>query len=138
MIPKVGEFYHFWDDGKHSLGRHYIAKVERIIPFEKAKNIWLESQEFDDTATLLEIWEDEVNDHPKLYKDETDFFIECSIPKYDKDLIYFCRTNDDGWLGLRATGWWQCGTLDVDGSIFKEVLEDSSDELKEKHKNVKY
>ena len=27
-IQKVGEFYHFIDDGKLSPGRHYICKVE--------------------------------------------------------------------------------------------------------------
>ena len=40
-LPKVREFYHFFDDGKTSPNRHYICKVERIIPFNKAKNIIL-------------------------------------------------------------------------------------------------
>ena len=40
-IPEVGKFYHFFDDGKTSASRHYICKVERIVPFEEAKNIIL-------------------------------------------------------------------------------------------------
>ena len=32
-IPNIGEYYHFWDDGKTSLSRHYICRCERIIPF---------------------------------------------------------------------------------------------------------
>lgn len=138
MIPKVGEFYHFWDDGKHGLSRHYIAKVERIIPFEQAGNVFCKDREFEDITSLLEIWKAEVSRCPRLYKNETDVFIECSIPKYDEDLIYFCRTTDDGWFSINTTSWWQSGTLDIDGSIFEEVLEYSSDELKEKHKMIKY
>ena len=33
-LPKVGEYYHFFDDGKITPTRHYIAKCLEIIPFD--------------------------------------------------------------------------------------------------------
>lgn len=136
-IPKIGEFYHFWDDGKCSVGRHYIAKVERIIPFELAENIFFHT---DDSLliSLLERWKEEVEECKWLYNQETDFFIECSIPIYDKDSIYFVRDKYDGWFSIDTTGWWQRGRLDIDGSIYKRVLEDSSEETRKLHEAVTY
>ena len=31
-LPEVGQYYHFWDDGKTGPSRHYICRVEKIIP----------------------------------------------------------------------------------------------------------
>ena len=38
-IPVVGKEYHFFDDGKISESRHYIAKVIELIPISEAKKI---------------------------------------------------------------------------------------------------
>lgn len=135
-IPEVGKFYHFWDDGKCSVGRHYIAKVERIIPFEEAKNIFLLFENI--IMSLLECWEDDIEDREWLYSIETDFFIECSIPVYDPNPIYFVRDVDDGWFSINTTSWWQTGRLDVDGSIYEEVLKTSSEETRKLHEAVTY
>ena len=35
VLPQIGEFYHFFDDGKVTPSRHYIAKCIEIIPFDK-------------------------------------------------------------------------------------------------------
>lgn len=135
-IPEVGKFYHFWDDGKRSVSRHYIAKVEKIIPFEEAKNIF--TYFYDEVKSLVERWKDEVEDYEWLYNKETDFFIECSIPLYDKDPIYFVRDKENGWFSINTTSWWQSGRLDVDGSIYKEVLESSSEDVKDLYKALQY
>lgn len=135
-IPEVGKFYHFWDDGKHSVGRHYIAKVERIIPFEEAEDIVFQFE--DGPVSLLQQWKDEVEDAKWLYNQETDYFIECSIPIYDKDPIYFVRDIDNDWFSIATTGWWQYGRLDVDGSIYEEVLEYSSEAVRKQHEAVTY
>lgn len=127
MIPKVGEFYHFWDDGKPYPSRHYIAEVTKVIPFEEAESIFIHHK--DEIRTLVECWEEEVEDCKWLYNQETDFFIECSIPKYDKDPIYFVRATDDGWFSINTTGWWQSGRLGVEGSIHKEELESNGIKL---------
>ena len=39
-LPIVGKEYHFFDDGKISNSRHYIAKVIELIPIEEAKKIY--------------------------------------------------------------------------------------------------
>lgn len=135
-VPEVGKFYHFWDDGKIGLSRHYIAKVEKIIPFKEAENIVFQFE--DGPASLLQLWKDEVEGAKWLYNQETDFFIECSIPKYDKDLIYFVRDIDNGWFSINTTSWWQTGRLNIDGSIYEEVLKTSSYELRKQHEAVTY
>ena len=33
---EIGKFYHFWDDGKSSISRHYLCKCEGIITLEEA------------------------------------------------------------------------------------------------------
>ena len=31
---QIGKLYHFWDDGKSAVSRHYICKCENIITLE--------------------------------------------------------------------------------------------------------
>ena len=40
-VPEVGKKYHFFDDGKISPSRHYIAQVEQIIDMKEARRISL-------------------------------------------------------------------------------------------------
>ena len=35
-VPHVGEVRHFFDDGKMSESRHYIATITNVIPYKKA------------------------------------------------------------------------------------------------------
>ena len=52
-LPEVGKLYHFWDDGKSSPSRHYICKVERIVPYNEAENIVIKDiPEYDDDQNL--------------------------------------------------------------------------------------
>ena len=37
MIPKIGEKYHFFDDGKLQNNRHYIAECVKILTPEEAQ-----------------------------------------------------------------------------------------------------
>ena len=46
-LPKIGEFYHFFDDGKTSPGRHYICKCEQIIPIKETNKIVIERNDED-------------------------------------------------------------------------------------------
>lgn len=127
-IPEIGKFYHFFDDGKTSTSRHYICKCEQIITPEEAKSIMIEvpNEYVDDVMdkiSLYEHWHD--NEMPKrdwLYTEDTDYFVECSCPKYDKNNLWFVRTKDGGWFSMDIQSWWQSGRLDVDGEIFQEVL----------------
>lgn len=134
QIPKVGEFYHFFDDGKTSSSRHYICKVERVIPFNEAKDILFTTprgetfengkfESFNIDMSLEDIWKDEMAQCHWLYATETDYFIEASCPVYDDNNLWFARTKDGGWFSMNIQSWWQSGELDVDNTKFNEIIE---------------
>lgn len=133
-VPEVGKFYHFWDDGKTSLGRHYICKCERVLRIKDAKKITVDvphwdfnhNREYIETLSLYDHWYDEERpNHPWLYAEETDYFVECSCPKYDTHNLWFVRTkHDGGWFSMNIQSSWQGGELDVDGSIYESIIEE--------------
>ena len=139
-IPEIGKFYHFFDDGKTSPGRHYICKVERILTMDEAKNEpivvpnWAECLERDDLTytltTIYDNWQDEIERCDWLFDTETDYFIECSCPKYDENNLWFVRTKDGGWFSMDIQSSWQGGTLDVTGDIFESVVSEIRDNPK--------
>lgn len=135
-VPKIGDKHHFFDDGKMNESRHYIAEVLSVITPEEAKHVELSRTEFykNDpytfTQSLYDRWIEEVNDHrqgesprvvvdvdhfkpnaPWLYEEVTDYFVECSIPKYDSDSIWFVRTITGGWFSIDTTHSWMGGKL---------------------------
>lgn len=121
-VPKIGEYYHFWDDGKTGPGRHYICKIERIITLDEAKNIKFKNREDNEEFSLLDRWIKEKRISDFLYSKRTDYIIEASCPKYDEDNLYFVRTKDGGWFSMNVTNWWQSGRLDIDGKIYEDVI----------------
>lgn len=153
-MPKVGKFYHFWDGGKQSVSRHYICKCERIITPEEAKNIQVEVSQWDfeskteykEIMSLYDQWKDEVNNCDWLYSNDTDYFIECSCPKYDENNIWFVRTKNNDWFSINIQSSWQSGRLDIDESIFNSIIEElENDEnnewaqdIIEEYKNCEY
>lgn len=131
-IPEVGQFYHFFDDGKTSPSRHYICKCERVITPEEAKNIMVnipgenstQDNPYTDTLSLYDHWHN--NEMPFchwLYATETDYFVECSCPNYDENNLWFVRTKDGGWFSMNIQSSWQSGRLDVDGTIFDDIIQ---------------
>ena len=134
-VPLVGKFYHFWDDGKCGAGRHYICRIERIIPFTKAKDIILNTprgeeildktgkfESFDIDMSLEDIWKDEVKECDWVFDEETDYFVEASCPVYDDHNLWFARTKDGGWFSMNIQSWWQGGRLDINGEIYEEMI----------------
>ncbi|MBQ3416062.1 MAG: hypothetical protein IJH39_12170 [Clostridia bacterium] len=130
-IPEIGKEYHFFDDGKISNSRHYIAKVIELIPIEEAKNIIISTprdynintgQNLFVDMSLYDIWLDEKERCDWLYNDDTDYIIKANIPNYDDDPIYFVRTKDDGWFSMDVTNWWQGGRLDIDGKRYENMI----------------
>ena len=104
---QIGKTYHFWDDGKSALSRHYICKCENIISLEDSKMImiptscWNQSQPGQpELKTLYDLWvlNKELSDF--LFANETPYFIVCSCPKYDNNLLYFCKTKSDNWFSM--------------------------------------
>ncbi len=135
-IPKIGDKHHFFDDGKMRESRHFIAEILSVITPEEAKqtNIarteYYQNDPYTFTQSLYERWLEEVNDHrqgehpwilvdsdhfkshaPWLYEETTDYFIECSIPEYDTDSVWFVRTIDGGWFSINTTHSWMSGRL---------------------------
>jgi len=145
-IPSVGELLHFWDDGKSSPSRHYICKVERIVPISQADSIQFDVTDYDtDKPTkrsLRDIWVSEKKSCDWLYAYKTDVFIEASCPKYDEHNLWFARTKDGGFFSMDIQNSWQSGRLDVDGEKFKEMVsfweDENNYELVEAYKNCKY
>lgn len=142
-IPKIGKTYKFYDDGKIRKNRQYDATVLRLIITEEAKKIFFDITDEDDetveSVSLYEIWQKQVKQHVQtegfhvcvpdyvpsdngdswLYSKETDYFVECSIPEYDVNTIWFVRTVEGEWFSLEVQWFWQCGILDVDGELTK-------------------
>lgn len=118
-IPEVGKDYIFFDDGKTSYSRIYKAKVLRVIPYNE--EVYVDKYDYDTqgliSTSIQEVHKEEVKQCDWIYTPETDYFIECSIPKYDDNTIWFARTKDGGWFSMNIQTDWQSGRLDVDGLI---------------------
>lgn len=114
-IPEVGKEYHIFDDGKIRPSRHYIAKITEVIPFEKA------DQE------IVCAWRSEVESAYWLYATETDYFIKADSD-FDENPLYFARTKDSGWFSINYPNWWMSARLDVDGSLYKIMLDQYGEE----------
>lgn len=125
-VPEIGKYYHFWDDGKTSPGRHYICRVEELLTQTTALSIWLRMPDDDNEQgfkpkTLYDIWIESVKEHDYLLAKNTDYFIEISCPEYDDNNLYAVRTKNGGWFTLDIQSWWQGGILDVTGEIFDDI-----------------
>ena len=139
-VPEIGKSYYFFDDGKLSPSRCYVATVTGVIPASKNPTITIKNPEtgMDDIKYLETIRKREVDEHrqeegfivisngadtkpgsPWLYAEETDYFIKCDIPDYDESPIIFVRTVDGEWFSIDVTNLWQSGELDVDGSKYE-------------------
>ena len=110
-LPEAGKEYHIFDDGKISYGRHYIAKILKLIPYEDAREI----------TALHKAWEEQVAECYWLYNKTTDYFVMAESD-YDKDPLYFVRTKDGGWFSIDYPSCWMGARLDIDGSLYNEML----------------
>ena len=129
-VPEVGKEYYFFDAGKTSPSRCYKAKVIRIIrPTEK---VLVDKYDYDLNQLIpnpiQDIFREESKEVDWIFSGETDLFVECSIPGYDENNIWFARDKNGGWFSMEIQNSWQCGRLDVDGKIYKEVKEYTDEE----------
>lgn len=111
MIPEVGKEYHIFDDGKIRPSRHYIAKILEVIPFGDRKD-----------KELQDAWQENVKEAYWLFAPETDYFIKATSD-FDKDPLYFVRTVDGGWFSIDYPNTWMGARLDLDGSLYKSMIE---------------
>ena len=110
-IPELNKEYHIFDDGKIRPYRHYIAKIVEIIPFDKCED-----------KNLIEAWKEHSQQSWWLFEKETDYFIKATS-LYDKNPLYFARTQDGGWFSIDYPDIWMGTRLDIDGSLYKILVE---------------
>lgn len=114
MIPKVGEKYGFFDDGKIRPSRYFEATVVKVVPKWRANPI------------MKHKWRKEKKEASWLYAKDTKVFVYCSIPEYDDHLVVFVSTRDGGWFSIDYPVPWMSGRLDVDGKAtetYKRIYE---------------
>ena len=141
-VPKVGECFTFYDDGKTSDSRIYDAKVIRVVPESEAENTlvdcWVSEIEQLMPYPLNIIQKSEVDRHrqsekfivlnaydntpgaPWLYAEDTDYYIECEIPEYDDNTIWFVRDIHGRWFSMNIQSSWQAGLLDIEGNYLSK------------------
>ena len=105
MDFEIGKKYNFFDDGKISLNRHYIAEVTDIIPFE---NFHMKNYICDEI--------DRYQDYKYLYVKEPEKVIVAKIYNYIQGPFFFIKmnnntgnyfsTNDVYWDGELCTKQW--------------------------------
>lgn len=132
-IPDIGKTYMFYDDGKISRCRQDKARVLCVITKEDAKEIFIPTYYDDDfnlttikqdieptgSISLYDIWLLSKKEYDWIFANDTDYFIECSIPEYDENTIWFVRTKSGGWFSMDIQNEWQGGRLDVSGELTK-------------------
>lgn len=111
-VPELGKEYHIFDDGKIKPSRHYIAKVVNVISPEDAYEI----------TGLYDAWKEQVKECDWLFARETDYFV-VATSDYDQNLLYFVRTEDGGWFSIDYPNVWMGARLDIDGSLYKSMIE---------------
>lgn len=112
-VPEVGKEYNIFDDGKINPIRHSTATILEVIPFDKCED-----------AGLIESWVIDVSAYDWVYATETDYFIKADSPKDNP--MWFVRTTDGGWFSL---GFW-ASRLDIDGSLYKSMIEHYEKEVR--------
>ena len=106
-LPKIGELYNSFDDGKIKETRRMSVKITDIIPFDEASEV------------ILTMWKEEVENCYWLYNEQTDYFIVADLYVSD-DIIYniiYVRTKQNKWFSLGDWG----GKLNCDGSLTEYV-----------------
>lgn len=116
-VPSVGTEYYFFDDDKIKSGKRYLATVKKIINFEDA------------SEELIGLWKENKKYSNWVYADMTDCFIECSIPVYDENPIYFVRDKKGAFYSIETSGEWQTGRLDITGE-YNEALSNGYEKTK--------
>lgn len=109
-LPKVGQQYHFFDDGKSGNSRHYIATVKKICRY------------WEMPVEVRQAWKREVKNCHWLYKHKTDYFIVADVRNYEDNVI-FCRTKWGSWFSIDYPHFWMSGLLDVTGEKYKSNVE---------------
>lgn len=126
-VPKIGETYPLFDDGKLTDTRLYYGEVKRILTVDESKTEIVKHLEKigDDYGlvdrTLYDIWKQEILDADFLFSQDTDYFVEISVPDYDENMLWAVRTKDGGWFTMDIQSYWQGCDVDVDRTLLEQM-----------------
>lgn len=120
-IPEIGKTYKFYDDGKVRTSRQYDAIVLDVITKENARETlvkWFDPEFCIMSAReLYDVWLEETVLTDWIFAEDTDYLVECDIPDYDENHIWFARTKEGGWFSMNIQSGWQGGLLDVTNKL---------------------
>jgi hypothetical protein len=105
-LPKIGQIYDYFDDGKIKESRRAKVLITKIVPFNEID------------AETLALWEEEVSDDVRnnpLYAKQTECFIFGKLTELKHEVIFVQTTREYEWFSL---GYWG-GILDIDGHYAK-------------------
>lgn len=96
MEFEIGKKYNFFDDGKISISRHYIAEVKDIISF----------YEFYMFNFIEEVIQDHLDYNP-IYVENPQEVIVCTINNYIKGHFFFIKMSDNtgNYFSVNDTYW---------------------------------
>lgn len=108
-LPKIGEIYDCYDDGKIRDSRRYSVKIKGIIPFYQANN------------DIISEWRQAVDTYNWLFDRETDYFIIADSYEIPSEITQsiFVRTINKGWFSIGDL--LNSGRLDLDGDMICKV-----------------
>lgn len=108
-LPKEGQAYYYYDDGKPYNSRKYLYRVISVIPKEKY------------IIELFDKWKECTIDYNWLYASDTDYFVEAEpVDDLSMPFLVFVRTRyDNGWFSFNKCIW--DGRLDVDNKITEQL-----------------
>lgn len=112
-IPDAGEILMFFDNGIASMSRMYQAFVMKTYKSDELPEFVKKAFQ---SESIRQIYTKDENG-----KNVSDVFIECEIPSYDKNNIWFARTTDGGYFSFDVQSGFQGGRLDVDGRLLNYI-----------------
>ena len=125
MEFEIGKKYNFFDDGKISISRHYIAEVKDIIPFHA----------FYMSSFIEDVIQDHLDYNP-IYVEDPQKVIVCTINDYIKGQFFFIKmsdntgnyfsVNDVYWVGKLCTKQWCLENIvnnkDLNSELIKQLV----------------
>lgn len=112
-IPKAGDRIPFYDQGKVADYRRFIAIVQKVIPVSLMKVLH---------PYIYLCWKQEKELSDLLYSPKTKCFIECIIPGYDNEKVYFAEDLEGGWYSFSWKRESVKGKLDFEGKKSLAIL----------------
>lgn len=114
-VPEVGKRYHCFDDGKITLSRHFIIKVDEVLGYMQFRKKY---------PKLFEMYVENVKRCYWLYSTHSDKFAITHEGENGEPGAYV-RTKQGGWFG--AGNWWNSALLDVDSTTWDNMIANARD-----------